>query len=601
MTNSNNKYALFLLFVFAVILTSAQERDTTLTQQVEVVKAYKPTISDAFKIIDMPPIEVEEHQKPNFNYNIYSKPIYNTFSVNTLKAATISQKPREDTGFGLVKAGFGNYNKPYGEVFFNSQNSRNTIFGLHGKHLSSHGNINLTGGNKVKAPFSENEAEMYVKHLFRGAVLSVNLNFDHNGFNYYGYPEDSIPMVIRQEDQKINYQGKKQTFSKGGLDINLVNQTAGSNDVKFDFNFLYSYFGTKTNQREHFAEFMADVQKPFDRGTGMIEAGVTFVQANEIFNKTLLATGKSQQIWLTAQPAYYLGNEMANIKVGFKSWFVMDNDVDVVAKLAPDIRVNFAPVKDIINIYAGIDGNYINNHYSKIAYENPFVNPTHDVQNTMEKFRFYGGFDGKFATKTNFKLSVDYSMFSKYPFYYLNQNVIPVTGATPNPSVINNTFNLLYDDMDMLKLNLEIFHASSEKADLILSGNYYIYKLDAQKEAWNLPDWDTKLSLGYKINDQLSVSSDIYLIGKRTALIVELTSIGENSSAIVKSSENEEMINKSYILDTVVDLNFMANYKITQNFSVFASLNNFGFQKYERWFGYPVQSFNFLGGITYTF
>ena len=597
---TNNIKNLLFIILLGVVTQSAAQRDTSLTQEVEVVKAYNPTISDANKINDMPKIDEEDHQKPSFNYSIYSQPIYNTFSVNELKAATIARRPQENTGFGLVRAGVGNYNKPYGEVFFNSQNTKNTIFGIQAKHLSSHGKLNLEGGNKVKAPFSENEAELFVKHLFRKSILSVNLNFDHNGFNYYGYPIDSIPSPLSEENQTINYQGTKQAFSKGGISINLQNENANRRDLTFDFNFSYHYFGTKTNQREHFGEFTADINKPLNTGAGILNAGVTYVQAEEIYNRDLEGIAKRSQTWLFAKPAYYIGNETANIKAGLNAWFVLDNDADVVAKIAPNIRANFAPVKEIINIYAGVDGDYRNNHYSKIAYENPFIDPEHDVKNSFEKLHFYGGFDGKFATKTNFKIAVDYSMINDQPLYYLSEYVYPLAGSSPDPSIVDNDFQVLYDDMDLLKFNLEIFHTASEKLDLLLSGNYYVYKMDAQEEAWNLPDWDAKLSLGYKITEQLSVTSDIYLIGTRKALISEstgYTTATPESDALIAAPQ----ILKSYNLNAAFDMNFSANYKITQRFSVFAQLNNFGFQKYERWFGYPVQSFNFLGGLSYAF
>lgn len=600
MINLKFKHILIPILLGINLLVFGQQ-DTSLTQQVEVVKAYKPNISDAFKINDLPKINETDHQKPNFSYNIFSQPIYNTFSVNNLKAATFAQKPAEEAGFGFVKAGFGNYSKPYAEVFFNNKDSRNFIFGLHGKHVSSHGNIKLSGGNKVKAPFSENEAELYFKRLYSRAVLSVNLGIDHDGFKYYGYPQDSIPAVLSNENQEYNYQGKNQTFTKGGLNINLANKTTGSSDLAFDFNFTYHYFGTKTEQREHFAEFMADIQKPIEKGTGILTTGATLINTSEIFNRTLLETGKNQQIWLTAQPAYYLGNETANVKVGFKTWFVMDNDVDAVAKVAPDIRFNFVPVKEIINLYAGIDGNYIKNHYSKIAYENPFVDPTHDVKNSMEKFRFYGGFDGKFATKTNFKISADYSIFKNQALYYLYEHILPLAGQIPNPSVVDNTFRVFYDHMDRLKFNVEIFHASTSSLDLLFSGNYYSYKMENEEKAWNLPDWDANLSLSYSVTEQLKVSTDLYLIGKRTALILENTKLETESKYLFNPATAENVIRKSFILDTAFDLNFNANYQLSQQFSVFAQLNNIGFQKYQRWFGYPVQSFNFLGGVSYAF
>lgn len=599
MTSKNIKYILFTFLIGAALNVAAQ-RDTSLTQEVEVVKAYNPTISDANKVNDMPKIEEEEQQKPTFNYSIYSQPIYSTFSVNSLKAATVAEKRKENTGLGLVRAGVGNYNKPYGEVFFNSQNTRNTIFGIHGKHLSSHGKLKLEGGDKVKAPFSENQAEMFIKHLYRNSILSVNLDFDHNGFNYYGYPVDSIPAPLKEEGQTVNYLGTKQTFSKGGINISLKNANANRRDLTYDFNFIYQYFGTKTSQREHFGEFTADINKPLNTGAGILNAGITYVQADQIYNRDLEGIAKRNQTWLFAKPAYYIGNETANIKVGFNAWFVLDNNADAVAKIAPNIRANFAPVKEIINIYAGVDGNYINNHYSKIAYENPFVNPEHDVMNSFEKLHFYGGFDGKFATKTNFKIAVDYSMINDQPLYYLVQYVYPYAGPNPDPSVIDNDFNILYDDMDLLKFNLEIFHTASERLDLLLSGNYYVYKMNSQEEAWNLPDWDAKLSLGYKITEQLSVTSDIYLIGTRKALISEFAGFVTTTS-VSSSLIAAPPILKSYNLNAAFDMNFSANYKITQKFSVFAQLNNFGFQKYERWFGYSVQSFNFLGGLSYSF
>lgn len=600
MFRNNLKYILFLFLSASVIFANAQQ-DTTLTQEVEVVKAYNPSISDANKISDMPTIEDADHEKPSFNYSIFSQPIFNTFSVNTLKAATFKSEPGEDTGFGLVRAGVGNYSRPYAEVFFNNQNSRNTLFGLHGRHLSSHGKITLEGDERVNAPFSENEAEIFIKHMFRNSVLSMNLGVDHQGFNYYGYPLEPVPEVLLEEDQDINYFGERQTFTKGAFNINLDNSTARSSDFAFDFDFLYHYFGTKTGQREHFGEFIADVRKPLNTGTGFLKAGATFVRADSVFNHSLMEIGKSQQIWLTAQPAYEIGGDVASIKVGFKSWFVLDDDSDAKAKLAPNVRVNFAPVEEIINIFAGVDGNYINNHYSKIAYENPFVDPRHDVKNTFEKFHFYGGFDGKFATKTNFKIAVDYSIIKDQPLYYLFKYVYPVPGTISSPSVTDNDFGVIYDDLDLLKFNVEIFHAAYKKMDLLISGNYYVYKMKNQEEAWNMPDWDAKLSLGYQISEQLNVTTDLFFTGQRKALILETYSFDPRPLSGNDILGVADLQMHSYNLPVVFDLNFNANYKITEQFSVFAQLSNFGFQKYQRWLGYPVQSFNVLGGLSYAF
>jgi hypothetical protein len=585
----------------------AQRRDTTLTQEVEVFKSFRPTISDANKISSMPRIEDSQHEKPSFNYNISSQPMFQTLSVNPLKAATFSPAPKEDAGFGLVRAGIGNYNRPYGEVFFNSQRTKNSLFGLHGKHLSSHGKLNLESGDRVKAPFSDNEAEMFLKHFYRNSVLSANLGFVHNGFNYYGYANDTLPEPLKEDGQQLNYFGSRQAFTKGSFNINLENAAARKNDLTFDFDFLYHFFGTKTLQREHYGHFIADIKKPANNGTIFLKTGVTYVETDQTvkkyqmtFGRNQITPGRNNQTILNAQPAFLLGGEMANLRIGLNTWFILDSSNDMVAKMAPDIRATLVPVKEIINIFAGIDGKLIHNHYSKIAYENPFVDPEHLVKNSFERFRFYGGFDGKLAAKTNFKLSAEYSLVKDQPLYYLFKY------EHEGRQMVDNDFDVIYDNLSLVKFNLELFHVSFNKMNMVLAGNYYIYKMETMEEPWNMPSWDGKFSLVYQVSDQLSLSADMFFTGKRKALIMGVPLNDPrpllHSELLDPSKPLYEFLQKeSYNLPAVLDLNFNANYKITPRFSVFTQLNNFGFQQYQRWLGYPVQRFNFLGGLSFSF
>uniref|UniRef100_UPI0032167B85 hypothetical protein n=1 Tax=uncultured Draconibacterium sp. TaxID=1573823 RepID=UPI0032167B85 len=585
------QFKYIFLVIFIATATVAQAQRDTLTQEVEVTKAYKPTISDANKLNSMPTIDETEHQKPTFNYQINSTPVFSTFSVNPLKAATIeTKKGAGSKGYGLVRAGLGNYYKPYGEVFFNNVNSKNSTFGIHAKHLSSFGNIKLEGGDKVDAPFMKNEVDLFVKYMFRNSVLSVNLDYKNDGFNYYGYPLDPVPEFLLEDNQNINYFGTKQAFNKGGFNISLKNPTAEMDDATFGFNFDYHYFGTKTNQREHFAKFSFDVQQPFQIGVGLLEAGIQYNNASEIIPRGDSIVDTKNLSWFYVKPSWYLGNQTANIKVGVNAWFTNGNNESTKAKITPNVKASWSPIAEILTIYAGVDGNYISNHYSKVAYENPFINPDHDVKNSFEKIRFYGGFDGKFSKKTNFKISAEYSIIDDQPFYYLNESYYLDPAYNPAPLVVDNTFATLYDNMNRLKLNAEVFHASSDKLDLLASVNYYNYKLDEQTEAWNMPTWDANFSINYKVNERLSLSTDIFMIGQRKALIVEDPGV----SRMIP-------LYKSNNLDATFDLNAKGNYQVTSKFSVFAQLNNFGFQKYQRWLGYPVQSFNFLAGVSYAF
>ena len=100
-----------------------------------------------------------------------------------------------------------------------------------------------------------------------------------------------------------------------------------------------------------------------------------------------------------------------------------------------------------------------------------------------------------------------------------------------------------------------------------------------------------------------SAASDVYKrqIGKRTGLVKQYDFF---DGIFVDINDPESLLKpalKEYTLETAFDINLRGNYAITSKLSAFAQLNNFGLQKYERWLGYPVQSFNMLAGISYSF
>lgn len=576
------KYLAILLLCGTALWTSAQTKTDTLSREVEVTKAYSPIISDANKLNSMPEINEEDVQKPTFNYSIQSQPFFSTFSAAPLKAATIETTPPDQRGYGLVRAGLGTYYKPYGELFFNNRNSKNTLFGIHGKHLSSWGDIKLESGNKVDAPFMDNQLELFVKHTIQQSILSVDFGLNHNTFNYYGYPEDSIPSVLLNDNQDINYFGSKQAFTKGSIHFGLSNPNADMDDETFGFDFDYHYFGTKTDQTEHFVNFTADLRRAMTSGMGVLEAGIEYVHMDNITPLDDSISGSAATTILFAQPSWYIGDRAANVSLGLSTWFIMRSDDDTEAKLAPNIRANWTPVEDILNIYAGVDGAFQHNYYSKVAYENPFVNPDHHFENTMQKFRLFGGFDGRLSKNTTFKIDAEYALNTNSPFYYLNKGLSPDSSTM----VVDNTFDVLYDDMNRFKLGAELMY-NSARINLLTCINFYNYSMDEQDEAWNLPKWDATLSASYKVNEQLSITADIFLLGSRQAIIF--------------ASAYDEEVTDIYTLDTAFDLNLKGNYQLTHKLSVFGQLNNFGFQKYERWLGYPVQSFNMLAGISYAF
>jgi hypothetical protein len=137
-------------------------------------------------------------------------------------------------------------------------------------------------------------------------------------------------------------------------------------------------------------------------------------------------------------------------------------------------------------------------------------------------------------------------------------------------------------------------HSVSDNFSLHLLANYYSYDLKIQSNAWQMPDFDLTFSGIYKATEQLKFTTDIFVVGSRTALIVNYSSL--NLPQVKLGTENIKIK-----MDPIINLNVGAEYKFSDRLNFFAKLNNFGFQKYEQWLGYTNKGFNLLAGISYSF
>lgn len=581
--------SLFALGLLMGAFNAMAQKDTiSLKKEVEVTKAYQPTIPDAVKINDIPQIKTEQTEAPIFDYSIFSKPVFSTFEPTPVAAAKMVGDPKPEMGMGLLKLGLGNYNTPYGELFFNAQPDKNSNFGIHLKHLSSSGKIDLLNRDLVDAPESENAAEIFAKKFFRRSTLSGSLAFDRKAFNYYGYAGDYLSDDLKE--QMIPYFQHKQYFSKGTAVVRLKSGTVSASDLNYDFGLKYHYLVSKTGQTEHETVLSGDVSKKIDNALGFLSASLTVYKADSIWNRFSHAYGKKQQTILRANPSILLSSDAASLQIGLNTTLALDMDTNASFYIWPKVKAEWSPVPQILTLFVGLDGHLQHNTYSAIAAENPYADPYHDVANANYKYIFSGGFKGKFTPKTNYVAEASYSVVENQHFY-VTESVNLFYGEGAGQKRLNNTFSWIYDDVNILKLSGEVMHSVSDNFSIHLLGNYYSYDLKSMEKPWQMPNFDFTLSGIYKPNDQLKFTTDIFVVGKRTALI--------NDDSPISSSTLP--ISHEITMDPIIDLNVGAEYQFSNKLNFFAKLNNLGFQKYEQWLGYTNKGFNWMAGISYSF
>ena len=90
--------------------------------------------------------------------------------------------------------------------------------------------------------------------------------------------------------------------------------------------------------------------------------------------------------------------------------------------------------------------------------------------------------------------------------------------------------------------------------------------------------------------DKFLVNVDLNMEGGRKALVY---APGTN----VTKENNQYALNLGFI----ADVNLGLEYRYNKRISAFVQLNNLASQRYMRWYNYPVQIFQVMGGITARF
>ncbi len=133
-----------IAIVFVILgcqFSFSQGKEGTIgSEVVNIVKPYTPTISDAFKVKEIPILQDEEEQKKEaIQYRIFSFPVASTFAPSKGKAAAVDPSKKEKLFDNYATLGFGNYGTANAELFLSKNISNTSYFGTMLRHLSSQG------------------------------------------------------------------------------------------------------------------------------------------------------------------------------------------------------------------------------------------------------------------------------------------------------------------------------------------------------------------------------------------------------------------------------------------------------------------------------
>ncbi|MBI3500322.1 MAG: TonB-dependent receptor [Bacteroidetes bacterium] len=555
-----NRNILVILF-FCTINSFAQKilKDTTVT----VVKAFQPTIADAFKINEMPVVKDSVPPIPNLSYSIHSKKVFTPFTVEPLKPAKMVGEPLVKLYNGLVKLGAGNYNTPYAEIFYNNGRSKEYSYGTHLKHFSSSANMEGYGFGGT----SDNRIELYGKKFLRKQTLSGGLDYSRNVIHYYGYDTSALFITdnnyIKQRYSNIGGNAALQSHYSDSIHTNYF--------LKLKYYNLSDFYSTSENNIYASGDFSGYYEKQ------LIHLPVTVDYYN---NKSKTDTANSALISLSPYLTSAGEKWSARIGVGI---FMEGNEHDKSRfAFAPKIDFNYNAVDNILIPYAGVTGGLKKNSLQTLTDENPFLIPAPNIKNTNTKWEIYGGMRGSISKTVSYNARTSYSKIEDLYFFVNDYS-----------DAFKKGFNTVYYDVSLLNVHGELQYQHTEKIKFMAKGDYNKYTLPSDSMSpWHRPPMQLTFTANYNLKNKIAATADVFVIGKRFA----------NSYGQVPSANPPSVVWTGITeLKPIVDVNLGLEYRYSKKLSAFVHLNNLGFSRYYIWNNYPSYKFNFMAGISMAF
>ena len=557
------------------MFVNAQERtkDTIDDQVVNVIKPYTPTISDAFKIKDTPILtDSNTVKKKEVKYNIFSIPVASTFTPAKGRAAKVDKAKAVKLYDNYASLGVGSYTTILGEIYLNHELSSTENVGGYFSHHSSAGGIEDL---LLDDDFTKTSLNAYYSQKLRNFSWKIDAGFDLQTYNWYGLPQNYFGQA---EADAIDPGHSFNSFNIGG-------KLKFDDAIIKDGSVLFRRFGDDQDSGENRFIAKTSFSVPIKSEEINTEFNIDYIGGS--FDKDFSGSGelKYGNIIFGLAPSYQLTQDDLTVDLGLKLVYLNNTELsDNKFFIYPNIEASYRLVDEILIAYGGIKGDLIQNSYYDFANENPFVSPTLFVEPTDQAYKGFVGLKGKLSNNVSYNIKGNYYAENGKALYKVND---AQTFATENYQY-GNSFGVVYDDVTTFSVAGELNIDVNRNFTLGFKGEYFSYNTDTQAEAWNLPDITGSIFLDFQISEQWYAGASAFFVGER-----------KDQSSIVGTLIFEPPT--TITLDSYFDANAHVGYKVNDQLSAFAKVNNIANQNYQRWLNFPVQGIQFLAGATYQF
>ncbi|AEA43578.1 TonB-dependent receptor [Fluviicola taffensis] len=568
-----------LTLVSAVLIGSFSNLFGQEGNEVILVTEGNRSIETAYRQTSQPKILDTVFPTPTTSYPLLSINYEPTFEIPKIEPAKVNlQQKLPQLYNGYARIGIGSILMPLAEVYYNNGRSRKLNYGGHLHHISSFGKMR----NVAPANFDRTNVRGFVGINEKKYSWDVESYYRNQGLHFYGFPNENA-----------NKDSIAQRFNTFGLKGGFHSHAHDSLGLNWKLGLEYRHFNDKKpkadslkdwNARENFFAIRAGGEYKWGREIFAVDLDILHNSYKYGVLKDSIPGGvnvgletKNTIISLKPSISTYSKNLKLKAKIG----------VDLTASLGAKNKVYIYPIaevkyslfNDILIPYAGVTGGLTQQSFKKITDENEFSLSNVSLQNEHKAADGFVGIKGTLSKRIGFNAFISFS--------HVKNKALFVTDTVYSG---RNRFNVIYDTMNITKIEGSIYYQLKEKVKIDLIGRYYSYSAKNNIFAWNLPQVQFILRGSYNLYDKFILTADVSLEGGRR---VQVFAAGDD----VLEENNQYALKMGFLADANISLEYRYNKRV----SAFLNLNNVAAQRYKRWYNYPTQGFQAMIGVTFRF
>lgn len=553
-------------------------------EQVTVEGKYRPKVNKVSKLQLTPETPQPSYDFPSTEVNPMEAK--QKFALDLEKISPTAFAAKDDKLVtpteNFIMAGVGTSLSPLFLYKHNSMLTKTLGLGVGVKHNSSWLDIK----DYAPSSYMNNAFEVnLMTSKFDGFQLDGGVFYKNDMYHFYGINLIETPLT----EEQLTFYSPKVTYNKIGAHLGLTSASTRIGELghaaQLDYFCLLG--------REHALDldyalgyannFWGDKNHPQKVGVNLgFQYDYCIGQGDNLF--------VVDRISFKFNPFFEMNHEFYRLHLGVRlDGATRRSGDEKVLTVRPDLSASLFVLDKKLEFYAGLNGGRRLLRFSDIVENNPFLspmcNPSLGVQDV--KLGFEGGVRTNIVEIVDLHLGVRYRHTDKDPLFVHH---IPDASYVPAGfDPVLNTFDLVYDDTQLVTVmaDARVRMRNSLTADFGFA--YNSCKPTVEEYAWYRPTTEGKLKLTYDYDDKLAFNTTLLYQGGRYAKVWDGVVDWQNFNFTAEK------------LKDVFDLSIGADYKVNDQITAFALLDNVAHQKYQLYYNYPVTGIQFFAGVKLRF